>query len=461
MNASFGLKSSRFKTLYITKSRKQLLHLKRFIHENNISSSKQKLAYIEEVNNDKVKSFRTREDSQLPPLLVDVKSQDDFVTRLNKIASSIIGVFLPSGYPHSVTPDYIHYYKWIFVLSITGSATYVMSMTALLHSVNLASSAAGIAAGVNWVLKDGLGSIGKILSANILASRFDTDTKRAMWWAEVFYNTGTALEMLTSMFPMLFLFLGTIANVIKGVAGLTVGACRASINKQFARQENLGDITARTTTQGLVGYIIGTSVGIGLHTIFSGGSYLWGVFGCLACLHLFSSYRALRNIRFVHLNQQRAALLMEQYFKGEVVDTPTQMQEKQKETIIFPPSFLRNPSIVLGSSIHNAFPTQQQLMDTLLNFHNEQYILSHDSTNTIHVVLKEGISSTDMLKSFFCAYYYRHCLLNGQQVSIQQAVEYTNQSMDNFVQLITEKEWSLSSLVLAPSSIRVRWSFEN
>lgn len=41
------------------------------------------------------------------------------------------------------------------------------------------------------------------------------------------------------------------ANVAKGLAGITSGATRAALNKHFSRSENLGDITAKAQTQGI------------------------------------------------------------------------------------------------------------------------------------------------------------------------------------------------------------------
>ena len=59
---------------------------------------------------------------------------------------------MPNGYPHSVSSEYSRYIRWFIVHSSIGSASYVLSMTALLHSVNVSSGAAGIAAGTFSIL---------------------------------------------------------------------------------------------------------------------------------------------------------------------------------------------------------------------------------------------------------------------------------------------------------------------
>ena len=67
--------------------------------------------------------------------------------------------FLPKGYPHGVHKDYSNFYFWMAMQSAVGSCTYIMSMDAMLQSVNTTASL-GIAVGMSWVLKDGIGAIG-------------------------------------------------------------------------------------------------------------------------------------------------------------------------------------------------------------------------------------------------------------------------------------------------------------
>src|SRR5688572_19561368 len=67
---------------------------------------------------------------------------------------------------------------------------------------------------------------------------------------------------MTTSFPGLFLVLGGLATIFKGFAGLTSGACRASINAQMAIADNLGDVTAKLSAQGMLSYVFGTSIGV-------------------------------------------------------------------------------------------------------------------------------------------------------------------------------------------------------
>lgn len=219
---------------------------------------------------------------------------------------SILRYFLPANYPVSVAPEYFAYVKWLFASSVIGSTIYVMTMSALLQSVNVSSNAVGIAAGVSWVLKDGLGSLGMILSSYFLGDRFDEDTKRSRWRADVLANVGAGLELLTAVFPQFFVVLATVGNVLKGISGLTWGACNAAINRHLARHANLGDLTAKTTTQRMVAFLIGSAAGMYLTQSLQGiassqgspsspSALPWGFTGLcyvvLVAFHLYGSYR--------------------------------------------------------------------------------------------------------------------------------------------------------------------------
>ena len=98
---------------------------------------------------------------------------------------------------------------------------------------------------------------------------------------------------MTTAFPGMFLILGSVANVLKGIAGLTSGACRASINNNMAIADNLGDVTAKLSAQGMLAYVLGTSLGVSMSVGLTGASVpaLYALFVSLATVHLFCSYR--------------------------------------------------------------------------------------------------------------------------------------------------------------------------
>ena len=95
--------------------------------------------------------------------------------------SAMIRQMLPYEYPHSVDAGYRNFALYQFIGATSSSAACVLSTQCLLHAVGLTSSTAlGLSAALNWVIKDGLGQVGGILFASYLGNSkaFDSDPKK-------------------------------------------------------------------------------------------------------------------------------------------------------------------------------------------------------------------------------------------------------------------------------------------
>ncbi len=79
--------------------------------------------------------------------------------------SRALSFLLPAGYPSSVGPSYASYCVHSALASAFASCNGVLATQALLAAVGLGAGALPLAAGINWVLKDGLGQLGGVLFA--------------------------------------------------------------------------------------------------------------------------------------------------------------------------------------------------------------------------------------------------------------------------------------------------------
>jgi hypothetical protein len=64
-------------------------------------------------------------------------------------------------------------------------------------------------------------------------------------------QASTALEVLTPLFPHLFLPLASISNVGKNISWLAGSATKAQMHASLALKDNLGDVTAKVTAQSI------------------------------------------------------------------------------------------------------------------------------------------------------------------------------------------------------------------
>ncbi|XP_072128090.1 RUS family member 1 isoform X3 [Mobula birostris] len=97
----------------------------------------------------------------------------------NSLARGISSVFLPQGYPESVSADYLSYQVWDTIQAFASTLTGTLATQAVLRGVGVGDSSATIAAAsLTWMLKDGTGMIGRILFAWLKGTQLDQDAKQ-------------------------------------------------------------------------------------------------------------------------------------------------------------------------------------------------------------------------------------------------------------------------------------------
>lgn len=69
-------------------------------------------------------------------------------------------------------------------------------------------------------------------------------------------------QVLTPAVPHLFLLLASVSNIGKNISWLASSATRAQMHNSFALRGNLGDITAKITSQSIAASLVGTALGI-------------------------------------------------------------------------------------------------------------------------------------------------------------------------------------------------------
>lgn len=97
---------------------------------------------------------------------------------------------------------------------------------ALLYAVGLGKGAIPTAAAVNWVLRDGIGYMSKIVLSKY-GRHFDVHPKGWRLVSDVIENASYGLELLTPTFPHLFVYLAAAAGAGRSAAGM-IQVCNPS-----------------------------------------------------------------------------------------------------------------------------------------------------------------------------------------------------------------------------------------
>jgi hypothetical protein len=109
--------------------------------------------------------------------------------------------------------------------------------------------------------------LGAILFASKYGRNFDEDIKKWRFLAMLALNISIYIEILTLKFPNHFLLLASTANIMKNICFLLSAASRASINVQFAKRNNIGDISGKSVSQFTASTLFGVGIGLVLSKV--------------------------------------------------------------------------------------------------------------------------------------------------------------------------------------------------
>ncbi|EGD73559.1 hypothetical protein PTSG_05267 [Salpingoeca rosetta] len=268
-------------------------------------------------------------------------------------------VFLPRDYRASVSPKFLDYCKWQFVHMTTMTASGVLSMQSLLYAVGVGAGSVPLAAAINWILKDGLGQLGGMLYGSIFGTRFDDDPKRQRFNAVLSLQVSGIVDIITPLFPHHFLLLASVSNFGKNVSYLASSATRAQMNLSFTRTSNLGDVTAKMTSQSIAASVFGTGLGILVSKVTgTEAALLMAAYVPLSLVSIGGNYYSSKFVSLKTFNVQRAEILARHYFTTKVCTPYVAMQgglddaQAPLEAIPPPPVVAEAEGIVTAARVY-------------------------------------------------------------------------------------------------------------
>ena len=295
----------------------------------------------------------------------------------------------------SVTSDYWDYAKYRFTQRIASSCMTVLATQQMLAAIGLgASRSIPAAAALNWVLKDGLGRLGKLSVATNFGRSFDSDVKRLRFSSSLVYTGAVFIETITPFFPKHFLAIATVANVGKSIGITTGNVVRPPIQKTFALEENLGEIAAKTSAQQVLADNIGLALGVSVmkfQTKFVSLALQRAVplalFPILASIDLVSIHKQLKSVQLRTVNKERAEIIAEAFVREKKL--ATQLQVAEKERLLFPARLDASALPLRVTSLGNACSTLDALASAFKDDIHRPYVLSYEP----HVQKKRTVLS--------------------------------------------------------------------
>uniref|UniRef100_K9IXX4 Uncharacterized protein n=1 Tax=Desmodus rotundus TaxID=9430 RepID=K9IXX4_DESRO len=300
--------------------------------------------------------------------------------------SGLLAMFLPQGFPDSVSPDYLSYQLWDSVQAFASSLSGSLATHAVLLGIGVGNAKASVsAATATWIVKDSTGMLGRIIFA---------------WWkglfADILNDVAMFLEIMAPIYPMCFTVTICISNLAKCVVSVAGGATRAALTMHQARRNNMADVSAKDSSQETLVNLAGLLVSLLMLPLVSDcPSFSLGCFFLLTALHVYANYRAVQALVIETLNEGRLWLVLKHFLqRGEVLD-PTSANQMEPLWTGFWPSL----SLSLGAPLHRLISSVFELQQ-LVEGHREPYLLHWDqSQNRVQVVLSQMAGPETILRA--------------------------------------------------------------
>ncbi|RKF60406.1 RUS1 family protein-like protein [Erysiphe neolycopersici] len=275
-----------------------------------VSSHQQfSISEFDQVGNDVARYIHsTSEEKHRIDVIVSPKNEkSDYVRNL-------IEVFLPVGFPGSVTADYLPLYLLKIFPGIGVGDSTVSPTSALLLSV----------------LQVSIGRLATVLFAHRLGTSIEPECKMYRFAADILNDSALILDCLSPIFPRVWrLPFWCLSSVLRSTCGVAAGSSKASLSAHFATQGNLGELNAKDSSQETVISLLGMLVGSLLLPYISSQKMTWVWLILLLIIHLRTNYLAVRSICLRTFNRQRANIFFSEVIQKLNNVEPNLLIEKE------------------------------------------------------------------------------------------------------------------------------------
>lgn len=415
---------------------------------------------VVETNGTKTKTYHL-ESGVTQPIAAPLDPQENA-----SVKRAIRNMFLPAGYPSTVTNDYLSFMLWTFPCHIFGWMYSSLTTASMLQAVGVSAGPTGVAAAsaaIKWVTKDGLGAVGRLVIGGRFGGMFDENPRRWRMSAELFSVIGSLLELMTPLAPANFLLLASIGNLSKAIGkGLASPSFRV-IQNHFARSNNVGDVAAKEEVWEVAAQLTGLLFSVllleyaELVTSYSDILTLWSV---LVALHILTRYQALKAVTFTHLNRSRLIISAIAFVRNQSKLNITDVNEK--EGVVFPFHAMKALPLEFGTSFDMLITEYGGDLSAtnahLQCFHQERFVLFF-CNNIFHVLLDVDFGVLDLLRATLMAAWMHDHVENQSLPELSgyaSAVEYIEKEFDRYLSMLVSSGWELDSTRIQVGGYRIQ-----
>ncbi|EIN09022.1 DUF647-domain-containing protein [Punctularia strigosozonata HHB-11173 SS5] len=255
-------------------------------------------------------------------------------------------VFLPAGYPSSVSPDYLRYQTYNAFQAFCSSLANLIASRAVLEGFGVGNaSASATHAMLLTVLQDVFGRLTTVAGGYYLGTALSPEAKTYRLLADVFNDASIVLDVFQPFYASVPVAGARVlalcsSGCLRALCGVCAGGSKAALAVHFASAGDLGDLNAkdgsRETVIGLVGLLSGTIL---LSYIGTPGA-TYAALCALLGAHLALNYLAVRAVAMRTLTRQRASIAWRVWMERGAGAAPTPEEVAEREGLLADPTLI-------------------------------------------------------------------------------------------------------------------------
>ncbi|XP_026539248.1 RUS1 family protein C16orf58 homolog isoform X2 [Notechis scutatus] len=298
-----------------------------------------------------------------------------------------VSIFLPQGYPESVSADYLPYQFWDTIQAFASSITGTLATQAVLKGVGVGDETSTVAAAtITWILKDGTGMLGRIAFA---------------WskglFADVLNDVAIFMEIVAPAFPGCFTLIVCASGFFKCIVGVAGGATRAALTMHQARRDNMADVSAKDGSQETLVNLAGLLFSLFLIPLVVDNLLLtYALYALFTILHLYANYQAVRAVCMETVNRARLHLVLQHYLKWGEVPGPAVINPQEPLLL----GFRQQLKITLGAPLHTVTSSVADFQKALEGNASNYLIFFNRPAGLISILLHRQAVSVDVIKAY-------------------------------------------------------------
>ena len=250
------------------------------------------------------------------------------------LSRRLLSVFLPTGYPHTVSADYKPYQLYDSLQAFSSSIAGLLASRAVLQGIGVGDeNASATGAMLLSILQESVGRMATILFAHWRSRSIEAECKMYRLFADVVNDIAMILDCCSPMLPQAFRVpFFCASSAFRAMCGVAGGSSKAILSSHFAQADNIGELNAKDSSQETVISLLGMWAGGFVVSNVTSNFATWAWLLTLLAVHLSTNYAAVRSVTMRTLNRQRANIVFSALMADEKVLTP---EEAAKQESIF------------------------------------------------------------------------------------------------------------------------------